>query len=255
MPVHDWTRVEAGIFHDFHLDWIFTIKQALNQGILPPEFYALAEQVAGGLHPDVLALEQVSSAPNDDNGSTTASTTGGIALAAAPPRVRFTAVAEPERYAQKRRRIAIRHSSGDRVVALLEIVSPGNKTSRHGLRSVVEKAVEFLDAGIHLLILDLFPPGPRDPQGIHAAIWSEIIDDNFQLPADKPLTLVSYASGATKRAFIEPVAVGDTLPDMPLFLEPDRYVLVPLEATYRAAFDAVPRRWQTVLEAATPPTR
>jgi hypothetical protein len=250
MPVHDWTRVEAGIFHDFHLDWIFTLKQALNQGVLPPDFYALAEQVAGGLHPDVLALEQTSTAPRTSNGAPVAPTTGGIALATAPPRVRFTAVAEPDHYAQKRRRITIRHSSDDRVVALLEIVSPGNKGSQHGLRSFVDKAWEFLDAGIHLLVLDLFPPGPRDPQGIHAAIWSHIRDDNFRLPGDKPLTLVSYTAGQVTRAFIEPVAVGDVLPDMPLFLEPERYVLVPLEATYRTAFDAVPRRWRTVLEAA-----
>lgn len=43
MPIHDWTRVAAGIFHDIHHDWIFTIKHALNQGVLPPDYYALAE--------------------------------------------------------------------------------------------------------------------------------------------------------------------------------------------------------------------
>jgi hypothetical protein len=37
---------------------------------------------------------------------------------------------------------------------------------------------------------------------------------------------------------------------MPLFLKPDWYVLVPLDATYRAAFDAVPHRWREVLEGA-----
>ena len=251
MPVHDWTRVEAGIFHEFHLDWIFTLKQALNQGVLPPDFYALAEQVAGGLHPDVLTLERDRPpAPSvGGNGpSGPGSTEGGIALTTAPPQVRFTATAEPKPYTRKRHRIAIRHVSGDQVVALVEIVSPGNKASRYALRSFVEKAVEFLEAGIHLLILDLFPPGPRDPQGIHAAVWSEVMEDHFQLPADKPLTLVAYAADLVKKAFIEPVAVGDALPDMPLFLEPERYVLVPLEATYQAAFAAVPRRWRDELE-------
>ena len=123
-------------------------------------------------------------------------------------------------------------------------VSPGNKASRHALRSFVEKAVELLDAGIHLLVVDLFPPGPRDPQGIHRAIWSEIVEDDFQLPPDQPLTLVAYSAGQVKQAFIEPVAAGGPLADMPLFLEPDRYVPVPLEESYTAAFDAVPKRWQ-----------
>ncbi len=250
MSIHDWTHVAAGIFHDFHHDWIFTIKHALNQGVLPPDYYALAEQVAGGLHPDVLTLER--DAPTSTNGggngpSETPSTNGGITLAVAPPRVRFTASVEPEIQGRKRNRIAIRHVSDDRVVALVEIVSPGNKATRHALRAFVEKAVEFLEAGIHLLVLDLFPPGQRDLQGIHAAIWSEFDDVAFQLPPDKPLTLASYSAGDVKRAFIEPVAVGDALPPMPLFLEAEVYVLVPLEETYRAAFAAVPKRWREEL--------
>jgi uncharacterized membrane protein len=47
MPVHDWTLVEAGIFHDFHTAWIISIRSALNQGILPEGYYAMAEQHAG----------------------------------------------------------------------------------------------------------------------------------------------------------------------------------------------------------------
>ena len=30
MPIHDWTRVPAGIFHDFHHGWIEEAKRALN---------------------------------------------------------------------------------------------------------------------------------------------------------------------------------------------------------------------------------
>jgi Protein of unknown function (DUF4058) len=251
MPIHDWTRVDAGIFHHFHHRWISAISDLLNAGRLPADYYALAEQIAGGLHPDVLTLGQgQNDAPDNDNGAVAPESPGsGIALATAPPRVRFTDVAELERYAQKRSRIAIHHVSGDRVVALVELVSPGNKASRHALRSFVDKAVEFLEAGIHLLFVDLFPPGSRDPQGIHAVLWSEIKENNFQLPSDKPLTLAAYSAGTTTRAFVEPAAVGDVLTDMPLFLEPELYVPVPLEATYNAAFDAVPRRWRDVLTA------
>ena len=35
MPVHDWTSVDAGIFHAFHQEWIIGLTHALNQGILP----------------------------------------------------------------------------------------------------------------------------------------------------------------------------------------------------------------------------
>jgi hypothetical protein len=142
----------------------------------------------------------------------------------------------------------IRHSSGDRIVALLEVVSPGNKSARHAIRSFVEKAVEALYRGYHLLIVDLFPPGPRDPNGIHALVWGEISDAPFALPPDEPLTLAAYSAGPIKRAFVEPTAVGRELLEMPLFLEPEVYVNAPLEPTYQRAYRGVPRRWRTVLE-------
>src|SRR4051794_37951305 len=40
MPLHDWTRVEAGIFHDFHNAWVVELRTALNGGLLPPDYYA-----------------------------------------------------------------------------------------------------------------------------------------------------------------------------------------------------------------------
>ncbi len=251
MPIHDWTRVDAGIFHDFHHEWISTIKRALNAGLLPPHYYALAEQITGGPIPDVLTLESVGSRPLHSDGGTSPADVddgGGIALSTAPPNVRFTLTSERERYARKRSRIAVRHKSGDRVVAIVEIVSPGNKSSRHALRAFVEKALELLEAGIHLMVVDLFPPGSRDPEGIHGAIWSEIEDTGFRLPPDLRLTLASYSAGELKRAFVEPVACRTPLPEMPLFLQPGRYIPVPLEPTYMDAFGGVPKRWTDELE-------
>ena len=103
-------------------------------------------------------------------------------------------------YVLKRRTIVIRHASDDRIVALLEIVSPGNKSSSAALRSFVEKAVEALYRGYHLSIVDLFPPTRRDPGGIHAAIWRQIADDPYVLPADEPLLVAGYSAGPVKRA-------------------------------------------------------
>ena len=47
MPIHDWTRLEAGDFHDFHQCWVVAIRNALNGGLLPPEYMAMAEQITG----------------------------------------------------------------------------------------------------------------------------------------------------------------------------------------------------------------
>ena len=58
----------------------------------------------------------------------------------------------------------------------------------------------------------------------HAVIWEEIADERFTLPADKPLTLAAYESALTIKASVETMAVGDPLPKMPLYLEPDSNV-------------------------------
>lgn len=251
MPIHDWTRVEAGIFHHFHLSWIDQIQRALNSGILPDDYYALSEQHAGKLEPDVLTLRGLAGArdPRDDAGADRpggAGRSGGLKLA--PPRASLRAESEMEFYHRKQRAVVIRHVSGDDVVAMIEVVSPGNKDSHRALRAFVDKAAWLLDRRIHLLILDLHPPTARDPRGIHGAIWEEITGQIFDPPPGKLLTLVSYEADTLLRAYIEPLAVGDTLPDMPLFLRPEAYVEVPLEATYQAAWEAVPRRWRRVIE-------
>jgi len=251
MPIHDWTRVDAGIFHAFHHDWITDISRALNRGILPASYYALPEQIAGSLGPDVLTLRL----PGGNGTSPPMGPPeGGVALAEAPPQVRIRMRSDANRYAAKAKAVTIRHVSNHRVVAMVEILSPGNKNNQNGLNSFVRKAPEALSVGIHLLLVDLFPPSSRDPQGIHGAVWGEDCGPDYAVTEEKPLTCVSYVGGAGAEAFVEPVAVGDPLPEMPLFLTPDVYIRVPLESTYQSAWEGMPAFWRDVLTAPLPPT-
>jgi hypothetical protein len=249
--MHDWTRVEAGIFHAFHHEWISEISRALNRGLLPEAYYALPEQVAAGFGPDVLTLQghALDENPVEDVAGGTATAT----VLQAPPRTRFMAETDVEFHRRKKSSIVVRHVSGDRIVAMLEIVSPGNKSNRHACQAFVDKACELLEHRIHLLIVDPFPPGPCDPKGVHAAIWEQLQDVPFHPPANQPLTLVAYECDLTTRAYIETVAVGLPLPDMPLFVEPNGCVMVPLEATYETAFAVLPRRWKVVLAPSNSP--
>src|SRR5436305_6455965 len=152
MPIHDWTRVRANRFHHFHQSWTIAIGNALNAGRLPPGYFAMVEQRTGGPEPDVVTLELKPPAGSES---------GGLAVVVQPPKARFVTRSEAAGYARKANRLTVRHPDGD-VVAILEIVSPGNKDSRHAVRAFARKAVEFLQAGVHLLIVDLFPPGRRD---------------------------------------------------------------------------------------------
>lgn len=41
MPIHNWSRMPAGLFHDFLQSWTVRIKIALNDGLLPNGYSAL----------------------------------------------------------------------------------------------------------------------------------------------------------------------------------------------------------------------
>jgi hypothetical protein len=244
VPIHDWTRVDAGLFHTFHQRWISALCDALNTGGLPPDYFALAEQTIRGPIPDVLTL-QLSPEREEPSGSAP-----GLAVATVPPRARLVRRSEGEIYARKADRIAVRHRHG-RIVAVVEIVSPGNKASNSELRAFVEKASALIQQGVHLLVIDLFPPTKRDPQGLHKALWDEFEDEDFTPPADKPLLVAAYDAGPPRVAYVEPVAVGDELPDMPLFLKPEFYVPAPLEATYQTTWNVFPAVLKGLLETPT----
>jgi hypothetical protein len=247
MPVHDWTRVEAGIYHAFHVAWVPEIQKALNGGLLPEGYYALAEQHAGWAIADVLTLH---ASPASGDPLQYAPATGGTAVAEAPPRVRRKQTVEPASLLSRRRSLAIRHVSGHHLVALLEIVSPANKDRDNHVEDFAAKALDALEAGIHLLVVDLLPPGPHDPCGMHGVILQHLSqsDEPYDLPEGEPLTLAGYAAGPKVEVYLEHLAVGAALPEMPLFLRPDRYVNVPLEATYQAAYQGMPAFWREVLE-------
>jgi hypothetical protein len=147
MPIHNWTRVSAGIFHDFHQGWTIEIRNRLNSGVLPDGYYAMADQRVSGPEPDIIALRLRSPEPK-----------GGLV------------VAESQ------------------------------------------------------------------------AIWDELVGESLGTrPADKPLAVAAYDAGDELTTYVDALAVGDLLPDAPLFLAPGWYVNVPLEQTYMASWDVAPK--------------
>ncbi len=168
MPIHDWARVPAGLFHDFHQSWSIRIKDALNAGRLPDSLSALVEQ-------------------------------------------------KSEAQFDRENRIVIL-SELRRTIAVIEIVSP---SQRNNWRSQLD---QFLERGIHVLVVDLFALADRDR------------------------VVASYHAGSTVGAFVEMIGVGDMMPEMPLYVADEHYVGVPLESTYEACWNASPRPLRQAVE-------
>ena len=220
MPIHDWSKVDANLFHDFHQAWSIAIRNALNGGVLPKGYSALVEQRTAGVVPDVLAIEH-------DSNSSKGIQRGGAVVTATRPKARHVIQATKTILADKANRIAIHHPLGE-VVCIIEILSPGNKTSRGALQKLVDKTLQLLVQGVHVLIVDLFPP---------------------------TRTLATYIAGGpladiTTTPYIEPIGVGEKLPDMPAYLDLDSFVYVPLEATYEATWLTCPEAMRAVVERA-----
>lgn len=111
---------------------------------------ALVEQRVGPRESDSLAIEARSrQRPLASGGS-------GVATMSRP-QTQIVRRTNKEIYADRANRIVIRHHLG-RILAVIEIVSPGNKDSRFALQDFVEKTVDFLRSGVHVLVVDLLPP-------------------------------------------------------------------------------------------------
>jgi hypothetical protein len=249
MPVHDWTRVDAGVFHDFHNTWIALLRIAFNSGLLPDGYYAMSEQHFGRHLSDVLTLQR----PDATEGLPRV-VAGGVTVAEAPPKVRHHLSVSPA-LRSRRKTLAIRHVSGHRIVALVKIVSRANKDRPEHVQEFLNKLEDAVTHGIHVLMLDLFPPGKHDPNGLHVALLNRLGEDADGPPSREPLTLASYVADASVEAYWEYVGVGSVLPTMPLFLDPEVYVDAPLESTYQTAWQSTPEFWREVLQRPNPPRR
>jgi len=254
-PFHDWTparRCPRAVFTTFPPNAVGThptLRNALNGGILPDGYYAQGEQRAGRVGPDLLALH-ADSEPDGPQPAWQVEESGLVTVADHPPKVSlsFEASSDAAFYQTKQRTLVIYHASGDRIVALIEIVSPANKHSRGTLEDFLDKAMAAIRAGYHLLVVDLFPPTRHDPEGMHGRIWEYLANESWQPPRDAtdPGRVPSQAAGGGLRR------AAHRGPG------PARHAAVSgtgsirqraARTTYVAAYRGVPARWRRVIEA------
>jgi hypothetical protein len=227
MPVHDWTRVSADVFHDFQMSWSSHVSESLNARYLPRDFYSLtASQESSYASPSAHCLSALS----------------------ATTRLKTRRVSAVASLRRKRRTVVIRHVSGHRIVAMIEIASPANKDRASSVEQLVGKIRDAVTQGIHVLLVDLLPPGKFDPHGLHGEFWQEFGPESASQPLNRPLCLASYEAIDPPEAFLDLISIGDALPDMPLFYESGLYVNVPLEVTYQQTWRGVPEFWRDVIE-------
>ena len=133
---------------------------------------------------------------------------------------------------------------------MLEIVSPVSKNDKTRYENIIDKMVDAVCHRVNVLLVDVDETGRFDQNGISACIRNMLSPHSTPI-VDRPRssTLASYCPDppCSVDIYVEHVARDMPLPDMPIFLTPDRYVNVPLEATYLEAWGGMPAFWRNVV--------
>jgi Protein of unknown function (DUF4058) len=233
MPLLDHFRSplsDAWPWDGIHANWATKIADQLNGGVLPPDYHAISLIKRGQeVEIDVAALR-------DD--TSRLSTEGGAATAVwAPPKPSATvpvAFSENDLFEVQ----VIRRFGGAHLRAAVELVSPSNKDRPTSRRAFVVKCASYLHQAVAVVVIDVVTERSAN---LHAELL-RLLDVNGEPAWQSPTNLYAVAyriangSGVrTLETWREPLAVGAPLPTLPLWLESDLSVPMPLEESYRAA--------------------
>lgn len=214
-------------WESFHSGWANEIMRRLNQ-TLPPAYVARPNVKLGvDVEADVGTLEQTERDPVE---------AGGVATAVwAPPRptlsvpVDFRALDVFE--------VQVQREGGLEMVAAIELVSPRNQDRHSARRHFAAKCAAYLQAGVSVIRVDV---GTGRKENLYAALL-----DQLSLPQPDSGQSDLYAAAcrttppdeaARLETWLAPLALGSSLPTLPLWLEADLAVPLNLERSYEATF-------------------
>src|SRR6516162_6266717 len=200
-------------WRSFHGAWAAAMARLLNQGVLPPGYYAVPlVDRDGPIEIDVPAPQ------------TWAPPAPGLTLAVelpAPDAVEVQVFAD----------------EGDpRLVAAVELVSPRNKDRPQTRQAFAVKCVGYLLQDSSVVVVDTVTTRRAD---LNAAILSLLGVDSCVAATPPNLSAVSYRAVGREeetqqlQLWPAPLALGQPLPTLPLWIAPDFSVPLDLEASYR----------------------
>lgn len=223
---------ETHPWESFHAAWANSIMAQLNAR-LPPRFFAVTQtHLSSRIEADVAEYDQQAGvAEGAGNGPA-----GGVAVKPwAPP---AAAMVLPAIFPDEFEVLIHERRGGAVLVAVVELVSPGNKDRPDTRRAFAAKCATYLRRGIGLVVLDVVTER-------HANLHNELIDalglgEGFRMPAAEFLYAVGYRPirrQETNQIDVWPtaLAVGARLPTVPLALRGATTIPLELEAAYEEA--------------------
>jgi hypothetical protein len=127
---------------------------------------------------------------------------------------------------------------GAKLAGVIELVSPANKATVARLRAAGTKCAGHLSDGVSVMLVDVVTAHPAN---LHAVMLGLLGSQVSGPGTDTNLYAVTYqpvAHNGVGRVHIwtQPMAIGQVLPTMPLWLGPELCLPVDLEATYMTTY-------------------
>jgi Protein of unknown function (DUF4058) len=221
-------------WESFHTQWASSIGARLNQ-LLPRRFFAQVQTHLGSrVEADVAEFEQLNVSDYDEaegNGPG-----GSIAIQAWAPPVATLSMPTvfPDTF-----EVQVRDERDDaRLVAVVELVSPGNKDRPETRLAFATKSAAYLERGIGRIVVDIVA-------GRNFNLHNELLpllnlDSRYAMPDDPALYATAYRPiqrGIASLIDAWPVvlSIGSVLPLLPLGLRGFKAVPLDLELTYEEA--------------------
>lgn len=200
-------------WHSFHNSWATYLAADLNRQ-LPAGYFAEAN-VQFGIEIDV--------ATYDDTGTPT---TGGWVPPAPTATIPYAVTTDQVE-------VLIYHQEGGpQLAGAVELVSPSNKDRATARDAFVSKCVAYLSQSIGLLIVDVVTDRHAN---LHAELMARL--GSPRATAEPELYATAYRRVAHDQAegvdvWLEPLAIGQPLPTLPLWLRGGPCLEVALEVSY-----------------------
>ena len=232
MPLLDHFRPPLSQNHSwesFHSNWATRLSDAINAQ-LPAEFFAEEHTHFGRVEIDVTTFERDEPGPIRN----------GAPVAVAEPTVwkpPAAAVTVPAVFPDSFQVRVFNTTSGPTLVAVIELVSPGNKDRAEERQAFAIKSASYLHQGVSLIIVDVVTNRGGNLHNETARLFS----DDPRLPmTGTDLYAVAYRPVVRDErseidVWLHPLAVGQSLPTLPLRLTGDLFIPVDLDASYTEA--------------------
>ena len=218
-------------WESFHVNWAGAIADSLNESLLPEGYFAEEHAQLGSR----VEIDVASFTDSESPGRRSAQTATLPPRAWAPP---APTIIVPAAFADAFEVLVFENEGGTRLVAAIELVSPGNKDRAGHRQAFAVKCASYLCRGVSLIVIDIVT-GRRE--NLHNAIMQVLgHGPAFELPAETALYGVAYrpiVRDQNEQIEMWPTAleIGQPLPVLPLALDAGQCLPIDLEATYTIA--------------------